>query len=163
MLRLVEDVGEPLYAGWVSRFTRAFRTAGDSQWIGGRWLAWEWDGSDAVAVAHRPADRSGKSLRYAVRLTFTELPSGGLRLWWSCPACGGRVDALYLVRGRDRLACRRCCGLVYRSQYTTGKTRWRKRRPTITTRATGETRVWTPTTGWVIVSRRVSRRRPVAR
>jgi hypothetical protein len=29
MPRPVEDAGEPLYAGWVSRFTRAFRMAGD--------------------------------------------------------------------------------------------------------------------------------------
>jgi hypothetical protein len=60
---LVEDAGEPLYAGWVSRFTRAFREARDSQRIGNRWLTWEWDGDDAVTVTHRPATRAGRSLR----------------------------------------------------------------------------------------------------
>jgi hypothetical protein len=157
MPRLAEDVGEPLFAGWVSRFTRTFRTAGDSQWIGGRRLVWEWDGADVVTVTHRPAGRAGKSLQYDVGLTFTDLPCGGLRWWWSCPACRRRVDALYLVPGRDRLACRRCCGLASRSQYTRGKSRRRNRRPTITTWATGERRVWTAATGWVEMSRRSGR------
>jgi hypothetical protein len=114
MPRLVEDVGDPLYAGWVSRFTRAFTESRDSQWIGGRWLDWEWDGADVVTVTRRPAGRAGKTLRYVVRLTYTDLPSRGLRWWFMCPGCGRRVDAMYLVAGRDQLACRRCCGLVYR-------------------------------------------------
>ena len=79
MPRLVEDVGDPLSAGWVSRFTRASGEHRESQWIGDRRLVWEWDGADAVHVTHRPAGRVGKSLRYAVRLTFTDLPSGGRR------------------------------------------------------------------------------------
>jgi hypothetical protein len=157
MPRLVEDVGEALYAWWLSRFTRLFGIDADVAWIGGRRLAWEWDGADVVTVTHRPAGRAGKSLQYSVQLTFTVLPCGGSRWWWSCPACRRRADALYLVSGRDRLGCRSCCGLVYRSQYTRGKVRRRNRRPTITSWATGTRKVWTPATGWVVMLRRSCR------
>jgi hypothetical protein len=64
------------------------------------------------------------------------------------------VDRLYLPAGRDKLACRKCCGLVYGSQY--GKKRRRKRH-LLAVRIVSETRKWTPATGWV-VSRRVAGR-----
>ena len=39
----------------------------------------------------------------------------GLRWWWCCPFCGGRVIALYLAQG-GRFACRKCLGLAYASE-----------------------------------------------
>src|SRR4051794_34268255 len=99
MPRLVEDVGEPLYAGWLSRFTRLFGLDADVGWVGSRRVAWKLTDFDTVTVTHRPAGRAGKSLRYAVRLTYTDLPSGGSRWWWECPACVRRVDVLYLPPG----------------------------------------------------------------
>jgi hypothetical protein len=46
--------------------------------------------------------RGGAPLRYSVGLLYTNLPSGGVRWWWSCPACRARVDAMYLPADRDR-------------------------------------------------------------
>jgi hypothetical protein len=54
---------------------------------------------------------------YAVATVMTPAPNGAARMWWQCPACARRVGRLYLPDGRDRLACRACCGLGYASQY----------------------------------------------
>jgi hypothetical protein len=35
-----------------------------------------------------------------------------------CPMCSKKVQHLYLPREGERLACRRCAGLTYRSQHT---------------------------------------------
>jgi hypothetical protein len=64
---------------------------------------------------------AGTQVSYGVGLLFTSLSSGGHRWRWMCPRCDRRVDVLYLPPDRERLACRRCCGLVYRSQYTRGR------------------------------------------
>jgi hypothetical protein len=42
------------------------------------------------------------------------LPFGGSRLWIGCPGCARKCRALYI--GSDRLRCRLCLGLRYRSQ-----------------------------------------------
>jgi hypothetical protein len=43
----------------------------------------------------------------------------GFRPWWfRCPMCGTKKLRLNLPRGRERLACRRCHGLTYRSVQT---------------------------------------------
>ena len=151
MAQLVEDAGEVLSAGLLSRVVRMMRVERGVDPVGGRAVEWELVGN-TVAVAHRPARRNGKIQRYAVGLLFTRLPPGGSRWWWACPACQARVDALYLPPGRDRLGCRTCCGLAYVSQYPNEK----RRKPpaaVVTTRR----RVWTPATGWRVLSRRKRR------
>jgi hypothetical protein len=150
---LVEGAGEPLSAGWVARLVREARLDGDTLDVGDREVEWEL-ARDAVIVAHAPAGGAAGALRYPVGLLYTDLPSGGVRWWWSCPACRARVDTLYLPRDCDRLACRKCCRLLYESQFTGAKRR-RKRRPTV--RVIRERLTWTPVSGWV-VSRRTERR-----
>jgi hypothetical protein len=151
MRRLVEDAGEPFYAGWLSRF---FGLTGQRQGfevVGNREVEWELDESDVVIVTHPAADRKGKPICYRVGLEFTDMPCGGSRWWWSCPACRARVDVLYLPTDRDRFACRKCCGLVYASQYPSRKVRRRKRRSTVS--VVCERKEWTAATGWVLLSR----------
>ncbi len=131
MPRLVEDVGEPLFAGWLSRVYRLTGKTHGVRWVCGRRVFWKLHCRVSVAVTHPPADASAEPLSYSIPLLFTDLPSGGSRWWWKCPECVRRVDVLYLPEDRDKLACRRCCGLHYRSQYSHEKTRRSKRRPTV--------------------------------
>ena len=129
MPRLVEDAGPPLYCGWFARQHRASGQFTGLRWVGGRPVRWKLYRS-SISVTHPLRGRKGEPVSYGVGLYFTDLPSGGgSRWWWECPACERRVDVLYLPADRDRLACRTCCGLVYRSQYTSGRVRRRKRRP----------------------------------
>lgn len=126
MRPLVQDAGKPLYAGWLSRVYRlSGETVGD-RWVGGRRVRWV---VTPRAVSVRHADATGKNCGYLVTLSATVLPSGGQRWWFHCPECSRRVDVLYLPDERNRLACRKCCGLVYRSQYTRHRVRHRLRRP----------------------------------
>lgn len=48
-------------------------------------------------------------------VSVTTLASGGLRRWWQCSTCGRRARFLYEAQGAAHYACRRCCGLEYRS------------------------------------------------
>jgi len=155
MPRLVEDMGPPLSAGWLSRLTRATGDSAGVDDVGGREVSWGLAG-DALSVAHAGARGGVAPVRYAVGLVYTALPSGGSRWWWSCPACRARVDKLYLPPGRDRLACRRCCRLLYRSQYPELAAARGRRRPAVV--LTREVAVWTPANGWVVTARRTSRR-----
>ena len=141
MPHFVEDAGEPLSAGWLSRFVRATGLEGDALAVGDRDVEWELT-DEGLNVTHAPAHGRRRALRYAVELAPTVLPSGGARWWWSCPTCGARVDALYLPK---------CCGLTYRSQ-STGKKRRRKRRSVGT--AVRERWKWTAATGTVLLSRK---------
>ena len=154
MPRLVEDAGDALSAGWLARVVRLMSLDRDTLPVGDREVGWVLR-DDVVNVTHAASDRTVAPLRYRVRLTFTELPSGGLRWWWQCPACQKRVADLYLLAGRDRLACRRCCTLLYASQYPSVKKRRRKRRPVVV--VTRERKVWTMAGGWVVLSRRTVR------
>jgi hypothetical protein len=157
MRKLVEDAGEPLDAGWLSRFTRMTDLHSDTWSVGDRELTWELDDDRGLLiVTHPAAGGAEKPVRYRVRLVYTGLPSGGSRWWWSCPACRRRVGALYLPAGRRRLGCRRCCRLLYRSQYEPGQPRRRNRRPTVV--VTRSRRRWTPATGWVVLACRTVRR-----
>lgn len=151
-MQLVEEVGESLSAGWLSRFVRATELDRGVLSVGDREVDWELT-DDGVSVTHAPADDRSAEVRYSVDLVFTDLPSGGARWWWSCPACYSRVDALYLPADRDRLACRKCCGLLYRSQYPRQKRR-RRRKPKTVVVVTREQMEWTAATGWVLLSRR---------
>jgi hypothetical protein len=124
--------------------------------VGDREVDWELDESDRVTVTHPLAGVVGEPVRYDVGLVFTDMPCGGARWWWACPACRARVDALYLPADRDRLACRRCCGLAYASQYPSRKLSRRTRRLTVPLVTTWK--IWTPATGWKRLSPRTKRR-----
>lgn len=154
MKTLVEDAGGELGAGYVSRRCRLLGIRRGEMKLGGRLLCWSLE-AGAVAVTHPPVPSGGRVVKYSVRLAYTDLPSGGDRPWWLCPACGGRVDSLYLPAGRDRLGCRRCCGLTYRSQYTRRRVRRRKQRPVSILFM--ERKQWTAATGWVVLARRERR------
>ncbi|MDB5308090.1 MAG: hypothetical protein JWO38_2292 [Gemmataceae bacterium] len=123
--------------------------------LGGRRITWELS-PRGVEVAHPGVTPLDQPVAYPVAVVTTQLPSDGSRFWWSCPACEKRVDSLYLPAGRARLGCRRCYGLAYRSQYRKGKVRRRKPRPVAT--MIREKKIWTPSTGWVLVYRREVRR-----
>ncbi len=60
-----------------------------------------------------------------IGITRTACHYGHTRPWFTCPKCAGRVALLYLYG--ERFACRKCHGLVYRSQSEdpTGRL-WRK-------------------------------------
>ena len=130
MTRLVEDAGKPIYAGWLSRVYRLTGRTRGTRWVGARRVRW-FIGRKVATVPHRPADPDGDPLQYPVTIDVTPLPSGGRRWWWLCPACQKRVDVLDLPRDRDRLGCRGCLGLSYRSQHTRKKLRRRTRRPVV--------------------------------
>jgi hypothetical protein len=151
MPQLVEDAGPRLSAGWIARFVRAMRVDRGVVTVGDREVAWELS-DDVVIVRHAATDPRAKPLQYTVGLAFTKLPPGGLRCWYSCPVCGACVETLNLPPDRDRLACRRCCRLLYTSQYPHRKRQRRKQRPVVV--VTRERKTWTPATGWLQTSRR---------
>ncbi|MFO0800571.1 MAG: hypothetical protein U0804_24140 [Gemmataceae bacterium] len=93
--------------------------------VGARVVEWVLNDDDSLTVRH-PGCRGllaalvGVPIepqRYRVAVVKAPAAHGGERTWWSCPGCGRRCGLLYLVPGRDRLGCRVCCRLVYRSQY----------------------------------------------
>ena len=49
-----------------------------------------------------------------VGLEYTDQHLGGRRPWFQCPACGRRCALLY--EQHEKLSCRVCRGLAYRSQ-----------------------------------------------
>ena len=107
-------VGEPLSASKL--YHRGFAGVMAERRVGGRpWTCKPAERCFALLITH--ADAAGKPITYAVPMAFTLLPFGGRRRRWRCPECDRLTDHLYLPRDRDRLACRWCCGLRYRSQY----------------------------------------------
>jgi len=69
----------------------------------------------------RRADGQKTHSDYAIGLTTTPLPWGGLRWWLLCPlvvsgrACGRRVGKLYMPPGGRYFGCRHCYDLTYQS------------------------------------------------
>jgi hypothetical protein len=69
----------------------------------------------------RSAEGQQETLDYAVDLTTTEPPFGGLRWWFVCPLtvngrpCNRRVGKLYLPPGARYFGCRHCHRLTYTS------------------------------------------------
>ena len=66
-----------------------------------------------------------KPMRQHVPILTTGCTYGGVRYWFGCPRCGGRVAILYLrTLG---FGCRKCCRIAYASQSedVIGRT-WRK-------------------------------------
>jgi hypothetical protein len=132
----VEYAGPRLSSAWLRWEMRHSGCTAGRCLVGSRVATWcfqkpdtviitnsEWVGGLAVCQGVIP-----QALSYPVRMVTTLSATGGQRWWWKCPGCGRRCESLYLTRGRDRLACRQCCQLVYRSQYRHQR-RTRKRRP----------------------------------
>lgn len=99
----------------------------------------EWPRRWTAAVHVAPVDDALRvSLTYEARshmlvdvltATATPQPFGGVRWWWSCPACGRRCAKLYRpLRGEaQRFRCRGCHRLTYTSQALAMPERWRWR------------------------------------
>jgi hypothetical protein len=149
---LVEEAGGRFSAAAVAAHVRFGRAAGSAE-VGGRTVGWRATDS-GVVVAHPPADPGGPIQEYAVDVSGLVTPTGGRRGLWACPACGRSAADLYLPPDRDRLGCRRCCGLSYRSQRTRVRGRPRTRGPRLEIES--ETLIYTPDLGW---ARSVTRRR----
>jgi hypothetical protein len=145
----VEAAGPRRSAAAVAAHVRFGRDGGRTV-VGGRAVGWL-VADEGVEVTHPPAD-GGAEERYVVGVGGAD-PAGGRWRVWACPGCGGRAADLYLVAGRDRLGCRRCCGLAYASQLT--RVQGRKPRPGRQVVVETEVLTWTPATGWV---RTVTRR-----
>ena len=159
MPRLVEDAGGELSAGYVSKLVRFGQGRCGELTLAGRAVRWELSPA-GVAVSHPSADPGAGPLVYLVPTLTTVLPSGGLRRWWACPGCGRRSDSLYLPAGRDRLGCRRCCGLTYRSQQAAGPVAARKERPGLWVERSTERWEFCPATRRMrLAGRRRTRRR----
>jgi hypothetical protein len=113
---LVEHAGPALVATDVvfRMWSRLTRTG--SPVVGRTRVVWVLVRHGELAVAHLPADGTAP-VGYALKLTRTRTPGGGTRSWWVCPACSRTCARLYLPDGRDTLGCRKCCRLLYASQY----------------------------------------------
>ena len=74
--------------------------------------------------------RGGQTRQGGARLDVDETTPryGGVRSWWLCPACGGRVTTLYLPPGVSAPACRRCYRLTYKTRQAHDKRDDRYRR-----------------------------------
>jgi hypothetical protein len=57
---------------------------------------------------------AGKPVEHTVQLTQTTCNYGGVRHWFKCEYCHGRVGVLYLSGGQ--CACRKCFKLAYKSE-----------------------------------------------
>jgi hypothetical protein len=55
-----------------------------------------------------------------VRLQTTSPHFGGRRYWFVCPNCSRIMRKLYPHTASHSMACRKCLGLVYNSQYRKG-------------------------------------------
>ena len=58
----------------------------------------------------------GQTAECPVAVAWTPCHYGGARPWFVCPACGRRAGLLYASGWR--LACRKCTGFRYESQYS---------------------------------------------
>jgi hypothetical protein len=54
-------------------------------------------------------------IEQTIKLSRTEPNLGGVRWWYLCPDCGGRVAYLYLPQTAHRFSCRKCHNLTYES------------------------------------------------
>ncbi|MEI6269281.1 MAG: hypothetical protein WCP01_10405 [Methylococcaceae bacterium] len=59
----------------------------------------------------------GKQMKHDVRITQTACNYGGVRYWFQCEYCRGRVCVLYISGGQ--CACRKCFNLAYQSERDT--------------------------------------------
>ena len=71
-------------------------------------------------VTHTVSYRWDDGKEFGVGLNITRPYFGGNRYWFVCPNCGRQARKLYTVAESHSVACRRCFGLVYDSQYRKG-------------------------------------------
>ncbi len=78
------------------------------------------DGSPRLQLVYTSTFPSGEKQEsnYPIRLVSTAPYLGGVRWWFSCPACGRRVGKLYLPPSVVTFKCRHCHGLTYTSAQT---------------------------------------------
>ncbi len=71
-----------------------------------------------VRLSYTITDRQGNSTPYEneVSLITTPCNLGGVRYWFGCPHCWGRVAVLYLAPGDVYFRCRHCHNLSYHSR-----------------------------------------------
>lgn len=83
---------------------------------GGRIYRYLRDGPSVLLVPD--SCDAGRATGIVLTLEATPCRFGGLRYWLRCPndRCGGRVQSLF-VGPNGTLACRKCHGLCYESQY----------------------------------------------
>ena len=136
---LVESAGYPLNADAVKRWVSEHGRVGARQPLGRVTATWRLvDSPLRLEVSHpRPTSvlttilgqaPEGEPERYAVPV-LTQRPDGRTGRWWFvCPRCGQRCGRLYLPTGMSRVGCRKCCGLLYRSQFTRSHGRTNTRR-----------------------------------
>ncbi len=72
-----------------------------------------------------PVGRLQRTL--TVEVTWTRQPLGGWRGWWRCACCRRRCGVLLLADERSPLACRRCWGAEYTSDYPRRQQQARRR------------------------------------
>ncbi len=82
-------------------------------------------GGDTLTLSYRMRrgpDDAWQDRHDTITLQTTRPNYGGARWWFSCPICQRRAGWVYLDPRRGRFCCRRCAGLMYRSQQAHDKT-----------------------------------------
>jgi hypothetical protein len=121
----IED-SKRLDVGWFQRHNyllAGVASPGRSTWRNGlgRESSITWTASAAglwLSYTITPWNGKKQDYSYQVRISYTELPSGGRRAWFHCPAagCGRRCKILYMPPAAHIFACRRCHDLAYTAQ-----------------------------------------------
>lgn len=84
-------------------------------------------GSAMIEARHITRDSERQEISYAVRLTTTRPPLGGLRWWFICPATGGLCAKLFLPLGGRRFLSRAGYRLGYACQRETKASRLQRK------------------------------------
>lgn len=87
-------------------------------YIGG----WQW-GNGKSSISINTSEKqltlsygsNGKSFNYPIQIDSTPCNYGGVRYWFKCPRCNGRVGKLY-IDGNLLFECRKCKKLNYATQ-----------------------------------------------
>lgn len=76
------------------------------------------NGRDIFLFRSTPPDADSDTLDPVLRMDATSCHFGGNRSWLLCPMphCGRRTQSLF-INEHGRIACRKCFGLLYESQY----------------------------------------------
>ena len=60
--------------------------------------------------------RSANILGTKIGLSQTQTGFGGTRYWFNCPICNSRIGTIFVHQITQRVGCRKCLGLEYRSR-----------------------------------------------
>lgn len=55
-------------------------------------------------------------LGLSIELTTSKTCYNGIRFWFKCPLCGGRVGVLFKHPLNDTIGCRKCLNLEYKKR-----------------------------------------------